>query len=261
MPLDVIFLLALIEYVLPFVFGLVIGSFLNVCIYRIPAGESIVYGASHCPHCMHKLRWYELIPVGSYLLQKGRCRSCGAKISPQYPLIELAGGMLWLVTFAALGLSWKAALYALLLCFLLVIAIIDARTMEIPDGLSIVVAALGVLALLLGDIPFYERLIGAIVVSVPLAVISFATAHMGENGGMGFGDVKLMAAAGLVLGWKAILLSAFLGILFAAITGIALRIKKGTEMPLAPFLAIGIAIAALWSEPMIAWYLRLVVLN
>lgn len=238
-----------------FLFGLIIGSFLNVCIYRIPKGESIVFGSSHCMHCGHRLQWFELFPLFSYLFLRGKCRYCKGEISPQYPLIELANGALAVLSFALLGFTLKALVYAFALSLLLVISIIDARTMEIPDGLVIALAVLGVAALIfLRDMPFYERLLGSIAVAVPLCIVALLTIHMGDEGGMGFGDVKLMAAAGLLLGWKAVLLAALLGIVLAAIVGIARRLAKGTAMPLAPYLSVGLAIAALWGDAIASWY-------
>lgn len=241
--------------ILAALYGLLIGSFLNVCIYRIPKGESIVTGSSHCMHCGHRLSWYELFPLFSYLFLRARCRSCKARISPQYPLIEAFNALLTVSTFFAFGFSVKTLLLSFAFAMLLVISIIDLRTQVIPDGLVAALGVCGILAMvLLQDIPFHERLIGAAAVSLPLGIIAVATAGMGEDGGMGWGDVKLMAAAGLLLGWKNILFAAGIGVVLAAAVALLLRLRKGTAIPLGPFLSAGIFIGGLWGEGLISWY-------
>lgn len=235
--------------------GMCVGSFCNVLIFRIPKGEDFVRTRSHCMSCGHTLRWYELIPVVSFVLQRGRCRACGAKLSPQYPAVEALNGAAWLLCCL---LFWeepvRAALYCALSSVLTVIAVIDARTMEIPNGLTIAVAVLG-LVQLAADYPhWYSYLIGAACVSVPLLLLWLA------SGGrlIGLGDVKLLAAAGLLLGWQRILPALAVGSLIGCVHHL-IRMARGAGHMLAfgPYLSAGIWLAALFGERAIAAYLGL----
>ena len=128
-----------------FLFGICVGSFLNVVVFRVPQGESIVKGPSHCMSCGHRLAWYELIPVLSFVLQGGKCRKCGARLSPQYPLVEAANGFAWMAIYLMKGLSWDTLLGFGLVSALIALSLIDARTQEIPASLNIFIACLGVL--------------------------------------------------------------------------------------------------------------------
>jgi len=269
-----------------FVLGTVIGSFLNVLVYRIPRKLDFVRGFSFCPNCKHQLRPADLVPVLSYLALGRRCRYCQQPIPPRYMLVELTGGVLalacWLAFVPGLaglgGLSaataaagtplltanpWllgsaasplAAALWFAVLSILLVIALIDAETMEIPNGLNIALAICGLLAILAGpQLPWLSRLIGVFIVSAPLLVISLIV-----PGAFGGGDIKLMAAAGLLLGWQATLLAAFIAIVLGGIWGVYLLIsgKKGAKghFPFGPFLCIGIATAMFFTTPLLTWY-------
>lgn len=244
-----------------FAFGITIGSFMNVCILRIPAGESIVTAPSHCPKCGKRLKWYELVPLISWLVQGGRCRGCKAKISAQYPIIEAANGLLWVL--CALVTGWNALLpfCCAMTSALLVLAVIDGRTQEIPPGINWFILALAAIKLALtalGHVPgdrWHTYVIGLFAISVPLAIVFYATG----GAGIGGGDVKLMATAGLFLGWKLALLAFILGCLSGAVIHIArMRLSgAGRQLALGPYLAAGIFVAMLWGQPIITAYLSL----
>ncbi len=237
--------------------GLLFGSFLNVCIFRIPKKESIVTGASHCMTCGKRIPWYDLIPVFSYLILRGRCRGCGAKITIRYPAVEALTAALWLGVYLRYGFTPQTLLYLSLVSALIVAAFIDIDTTEVPLSLTVFILVLGIAALFLRDMPFYERLIGLFAASVPLLIAAVLS-----KGGMGGGDIKLMAVCGLVIGWKLILLSLLLAVLSGAVYGGVLLIlrKKGrkAEIPLVPFLAGSIVVSLLFGGELIAGYLSLI---
>ena len=235
-------------------FGLVIGSFLNVCIYRLPRGEEIVKEPSHCPKCMSALIWYELIPVLSFLLQKGRCRNCKEKISFQYPIVELLNGTLYLWIVMKAGYQPFSILYCLCTSALIVIAVIDFRTFEIPLGCNLFIGALGVAHLFMNLSAWQEYVAGFFAVSGLFMVIYLVT----RGKGIGGGDIKLMAAAGLLLGWKHIILALALGSVAGSVIHIALMKLKNKNRVLAfgPYLAVGIFISMLYGDELIEWYLR-----
>lgn len=247
--------LTALMYIFIFLLGTVFGSFLNVCILRIPAGESIVTGPSHCTRCGKRLNWYELIPLFSFLALRGRCSGCKAKISVQYPLIEALNGLLWLLVFHVLGFTPLAALSCLLVSALLVLSVIDARTGEIPLGINIFILALGVAATVLGLPALLSHIIGLFAISLPLYLIWIIT----RGRGIGGGDIKLMAVCGLFLGWKLIVLGFFLGCLAATLIHLALMLckKAGRALPFGPYLSIGIFLALLWGDALINLYLGL----
>ena len=248
-PFDVILLIFTIA------FGLCVGSFLNVCIFRIPREESIVTGPSHCMSCGERLKWYELIPVFSFLMQGGRCRHCKAKLSPQYPLIEAANAAGWVVCLFVKGFSIEFFLGCTLFSALLTLAVIDARTMEIPFGINVFIFILGLVRLFtdLNNWPLY--LIGFAAVSGFFLLVYLITGGRGLGGG----DIKLMAAAGLLLGWKNILLSLMIAAIVATVVHLIRMaiVKAGKMLAFGPYLSIGIFIAFLFGDIVINWYLSL----
>ena len=235
--------------------GCCVGSFLNVLIYRIPKGEEFVRTPSHCMTCGHKLKWYELVPVLSWLAQKGKCRSCGVKLSAQYPIVEAVNGIMWLLTGVLFRGDWlTVGLYCGLFSMLLVASVIDWREFIIPNGINLVIFLLG-LTRLLTDLKHWKLyVIGMVSVSLVFLLLHIMT---GGNG-LGMGDVKLMGAAGLLLGWKSILLAVLVGSLSGALIHSA-RMKKGAGKKLAfgPYLAGGIWFAALFGGQLIDAYLGL----
>ena len=243
----------LLLYIYIFIAGLLIGSFANVCILRIPAKENIVVTPSHCPNCGKRLKWYELFPLFSYLFLGGKCAGCKAPISPQYPIVEAAVGLLFVLCFHHYGLTLYLPLACLLAAALLVIGVIDARTREIPPGLNIFILCLGAVALALDYTHWLDHLIGFFAVSLPLFLLLLATGGRGIGGG----DIKLMACAGLFLGWKLILLAFFIGCIAGSIIHLLLMLflKKGRTLALGPYLGVGIFTALLWGNRLLTWYL------
>lgn len=245
-------LMTIVFYIIIFLYGIVIGSFLNVCIYRIPKKEDIVKVRSHCMNCGYKLEWYDLVPLFSYLFLKGRCRKCKTKLSVQYPLIEAANGVLYVVIVLINGANVESLLYCLLSSALLTLSVIDFRTYEIPIGINIFILALGLIRVATDCSDWLNYLIGLLCVSTFLAVIYYAT----KGRGIGGGDVKLMAACGLVLGWKLIILAFLIGCILGAVIHVA-RMKisgEGHVLAMGPYLSMGIFIAMLWGNRIIEWY-------
>ena len=238
-------------YTTIFLFGIVIGSFLNVCLYRIPEKESLIPG-SHCMNCGHRLRWYDLFPIFSYVFLKGRCRYCGAHVSTQYPLIELSNGILYLIVFMANGFNYKSILYCLMTSALLVISVIDERTKEIPPALNLWIGALGVINCFMDNRHFIGYLIGMLCISVPLYILYLVTG----GAAIGGGDIKLMAASGLLLGWQKCLLAFFSACIIGSVIHIIrMKVTKtGHVLAMGPYLSIGIYLSALFGEAFINWY-------
>lgn len=240
-----------------FVLGCCIGSFCNVCVCRIPLRESIVRGRSHCAVCGTMLKNRDLIPLVSWLWLRGRCRSCGTAISPRYPAMELIGGLIFISSWAVYGLTERAAVAAAFLCALLIAALIDFDTQEIPNGLVLTVCLIGIArAAFERGAALPEQLIGCAAAGLPLLAAALIS-----RGGMGLGDVKLMAAGGFVLGWRtgllALLLGCVIGATWALILVAAGRKSMKSAIPLGPFLALGMAASALWGEPLLHAYFRL----
>ena len=287
-------LLYTVLLVLVFALGATIGSFLNVLIYRLPRKEGFVSGRSYCPQCNHELKASDLVPVLSYLLLGRKCRYCKEPISPRYLQIECLTGALALVSYlaflppaaflldlgsvdlfaltakeAGLMAAWlpfdlaaytgaAAAFFMVffMLCLLVVVTFIDIDTMEIPNSLSIWIACLGLLSFAFGPtvlLPWYDHLIGAVCVSVPMFLIAFL-----KPGAFGLGDVKLIAAAGLFLGWQLTLTAMFIAILIGGSYGIFLLAtrKKGRKEHFAfgPAICIGIALSIFAGQRIIEWY-------
>ncbi|MBQ9844418.1 MAG: prepilin peptidase [Oscillospiraceae bacterium] len=241
--------------VMLFLLGACVGSFCNVLIYRIPKGEEFVRTPSHCMTCGHGLKWYELIPVCSWLIQGGKCRACGVKLSAQYPLVEALNALMWLLTGIAFRGDWlTVALYCVLFSMLLVLSVIDWREFIIPNGINLVIFLLGVVRLLTDLDNWLTYLIGMVSVSLVFLLLHVLT---GGNG-LGMGDVKLVAAAGLLLGWQKILLAVLLGSVAGALIH-SVRMTRGAARRLAfgPYLAAGIWFAALVGGPLIQAYLGL----
>ncbi|MCM1048043.1 MAG: prepilin peptidase [Clostridiales bacterium] len=244
--------MTILFYIIIFLYGIVIGSFLNVCIYRIPKKEDIVKVRSHCMACGYKLEWYDLVPLFSYLFLGGRCRKCKAKLSVQYPLVEAANGLLYVVIVLVNGANVESLLYCLLASALIVLSVIDFRTYEIPLGINIFILTLGLVRVITDYSNWLNYLIGLISVSAFLAVIYYAS----KGRGIGGGDVKLMAACGLVLGWKLIILAFVIGCILGAVIHVA-RMKISGEshvLAMGPYLSMGVFIAALWGNRILDWY-------
>ena len=239
--------------------GLLIGSFLNVVIYRVPRGESIVSPGSHCPNCGHVLRAWELIPVVSFLIQKGQCRGCQAGISWRYPAVELLTGILFFFTaFWGFDSGTHPARLLLNLSFvavLIALSFIDLDTFRLPDVLTLPLLGLGLLGAFV--IPGYPTGWESVLSAVGAGGLFWSIARVYPQG-MGLGDVKLVAAMGAVLGFPSIFLAVFVGSFVGAFIGIYLlftgRKCFGKQIPFGPYLALGAIFALLWGTRIIDWY-------
>lgn len=244
-------ILTIASAVLFFIMGSVIGSFLNVLAYRIPIKESIIKGRSHCTSCGKQILNRDLIPIFSWIFLGGRCRSCKEKISPRYMIVELVTALSYLAAFLVIGLDIKLVYALLLFPVLITLSLWDIDRKEIPYTCSIIIAVLGIASFFTAEMPWYEHLIGAAVIAVPFAVLCFL-------GAMGGGDVQLMAAAGLLLGWN-IIPAAMIGIILGAIAGIIIKsLTKRNLIVFGPFLSVGIAAGLLWGQNIIEAYLSLI---
>jgi len=235
-----------------FIFGTIIGSFLNVLIYRIPLKLDFVKGRSFCPSCHHDLQALDLFPVFSYLFLGGKCRYCKTKISIRYPLIELLTGIAFTLVFLRYGFTPLTLIGIILSADLIVLAMIDHDTLEFADGFSILIFILGFAALILDHSTLLLTVIGMFTISIPMYLLALAT------GGFGGADIKLMGAAGLLLGFPNVLVAFFVGVITGGIQAILL-LRKGksgkTMMPFGPHLALGIFVAFLYGKAILDWYL------
>jgi leader peptidase (prepilin peptidase)/N-methyltransferase len=248
-------------YIYAFLFGAVIGSFLNVCIYRFPAEKSVVAPPSTCGVCGARIRWYDNIPILSYLLLRGRCRACSAPISMQYPVIELATALIWTAAAIRLGVNLHALHSAIFLTLLLGIAMTDAREMVIPDQFTIIGGVIGLLlALAPGGITIGNALLGAVLAYALLWAVKFGAEALLRKPALGTGDIHMMAMIGAFLGPAGALLTLLLGSVLGLLIGLPVQWVRGrlsplaTYLPLGTFLAMGAAIAQVWGPAIIAWY-------
>ena len=245
--------LQIISLVFTILLGISIGSFLNVCIYRIPNHNFFDKSRSYCPNCKAEIKWYDNIPVFSYIFLGGRCRNCHQRISPIYPIVELTNLGLYIGIFFKFGVNYITIIYCLVASILIVMSFIDLKTTEIPDTVHILIIVLALITFApIDNIMWQSKLIGAVCVSVPLFVLAFF-------GGMGGGDVKLFFALGLLLGVGRIVITFFVAVVLGGIAGgIILLVKKKQgrkyEMPFGPYIAIGAMVAMFFGEPIIAYY-------
>jgi len=239
-------------------FGAVIGSFLNVCILRWGAEpkQSVVRPASHCPKCGRGLRWFDNVPIVSWLVLRGRCRGCGEAISVQYPLVELATALLWAALAWRYGFSLEALRAAVFGTLLLGIALTDARAYIIPDEFSLGGLGLGVVfALLAGRQPLGTALLGAAVGFALLWLVAALGEWMFKQEAMGGGDIKMMAMVGAFLGWQGTLLTVFLGAFIGSLIFVPLSLVGRKKLvPFGVFLAIGAAATYLAGPAILRWY-------
>ena len=236
-----------------FIFGLIFGSFGNCWAWRIVHKESIVHGRSHCAVCNHELAPKDLIPLFSWLFLKGRCRYCGEKISPRYPLAELILGLYFLSIFLVYGLSLDALRLVILGFLLLVMSLVDLDIMELPDGLMIAAAVAALLRL-----PDWKSiLIGLVAVSVPVLIISLVMDKVLGRESMGGGDIKLLAVLGMHFGAGKTLLLIIAACLFGIFFAVLAKKGKGKEFPFGPILAVSSWFTALAGDGIITWYTSL----
>ncbi|HZP33080.1 MAG TPA: prepilin peptidase [Candidatus Acidoferrales bacterium] len=263
-----------------FIFGLIIGSFLNVCILRIPAAESIVLPSSHCPKCGAAIKPYDNIPVVSWFVLAGRCRKCKARISPMYPMVELATGLLFVACYFAFGFSAEAVKWAVFAALLVVLTVTDLRERILPDKVNFVGLGLGLLLSLFTQptdgtatwlanhffaypppepaLSFADALIGAGAASGLLWLVAEGYFRARGREGMGLGDVKMMAMAGAFLGLQRALLTILLGSLLGSVIGAVVisvgRKGRDFELPFGTFLGAGAILVVFFGSAAIGWY-------
>lgn len=241
---------------LVFVLGTFFGSFFNVVIYRLPIKKSIVFGSSSCPNCNTPIKAYDLIPVLSYLLLQGHCRQCKHKISIRYPLVELLTGVLFSLVYLRFGISYSFWIGIILMSVLVIVAMIDLDTMEIFDRFHIIILGLAIINLFFSNQHPMNYIVGFFIISIPLFIIAYLT------GGIGGGDIKLIAVSGLLLGYGstlvAFLIASISGGIFAAILLLRKVETRKSLIAFGPFLCIGVAVAYLYGPWLIQWYLGLI---
>lgn len=240
-----------------FILGTIIGSFLNVCIYRIPAKQSIAFPPSHCLKCNTKLRALDLIPVFSFLFTKGRCRYCSHKISLQYPLVELLNGLIYLLIYLKFRFNIELIGYLILSSILLVVTVIDYQHQIIPDTVNLfgLVCAIGFHVVALSNLSnLFQYIVGSLVGGGFLLLIAVIT-----KGAMGGGDIKLMAMLGFWLGWKLIILNLFLSFFIGGIASIILilfKFKNKKDMiPFGPFIVLATMLTVFYGNDIVNYYI------
>ncbi len=248
--------------------GLCVGSFLNVCIYRVPRHESVVFPASHCPGCGTKIKWYDNIPILSFILLRGKCRHCNEKISLRYPLVEGLNLFFWLLVFLTAGSFVQCFFGCLFSSLLICISAADLDSMEIPDAFNLAVLVLAVMKFgvyLLDGVSLKALLIdffaGALSGSLLLLGLYLLVLKVLKKEGLGGGDVKLTFACGAFLGWKQVLfgigLSAYVGLIVVIIHALVKRKSLKDSFPYGPFLSTGFFISYLFFDKIFDWYVNL----
>jgi leader peptidase (prepilin peptidase) / N-methyltransferase len=243
-------------YILTLIYGTIFGSFFNVVGLRVPINRSIIFPGSTCPTCGHKLKSYELIPVLSYFLQKGKCRGCQSRISPIYPVFELITGILFASAPLVIGWSGELVVALTLISMFMIIIVSDINYMLIPDKILIWFAGIFLLERIFMPLnPWWDSLVGAVTGFLLLLIIALVS-----RGGMGGGDIKLYALLGFVLGFKLVLISFFLSTLFGAVIGgLALLfkiVKRKQPIPFGPFIAAGTLTTYYWGTDIIDLYVQ-----
>ena len=245
-----------------FILGTCIGSFLNVCIFRIPKGKSIVFPPSSCMNCGHKLSWWENIPILSYLILRAKCRKCSSAISIQYPIVEFLTGILAFMLFQKYGLTLQFFIYFIFTSALLVITFIDLEHQIIPDIISLPGIAAGLIAsIFIPAISIVDSIAGILVGGGTLLAVAWGYYLFTKREGMGGGDVKLLAMIGAFLGWKCIPLVIFLSAAAGSIIGIIIIAlnhgNRRSAIPYGPFLAAGAVTYLFAGEKLMQWYINL----
>jgi len=263
----------MIGKILVFIFGSIVGSFLNVCIHRMPLGESIVWPHSHCPHCKKKIPSHDNIPFLSYIILKGRCRFCKERISLRYPLVELLTALMFLVVFNRYGLSYDFFIFIVFICGLIIATFVDIQHRIIPDEISVGGIIFGFILIAVKGFnlrpvsydprPMFDSLLGIIVGGgiIYLTGKLFDLVYFkilkrppiqGETESMGGGDVKLLAMIGAFLGWQKVIFVFFLAPFFGAIVGVInLLAKKDHTIPYGPFLSFAAIFSIFWMDKII----------
>lgn len=241
--------------------GLTIGSFLNVCIHRLPLKQSVVYPGSRCPDCGYALRWYDNVPVLSYVRLRGRCRSCARPISIQYPIVEIVTALVFLLHWYAFGPTIMLPLRLVFACALIVLFVIDLEHQILPDVITLPGIAAGVACSVFLPPGPVMSILGVLLGGGLLWAIAEAWLRLRKVDAMGFGDVKMLAMVGAWLGVKMVLVTFVLSSMMGGLIGVALigsrRADMATRLPFGTMLAVGALVASLYGEPLLAWYLSL----
>ncbi|MEQ1847985.1 MAG: A24 family peptidase [Nitrospira sp.] len=240
-------------------FGALIGSFLNVCIYRLPRLESIAWPGSHCPRCTHPIAWYDNIPIISYVVLAGQCRHCGVRIPFRYPMVEILNALGYIGLFWFFGPSWATAAYGLLYSALLVVAGTDLSHKIIPNAVTFPGIIVGlVCAATVLPLGFLDSMLGVLVGGGILWLLAWASPYLFGKEGMGGGDIKLLAMIGAFLGWKPALMTIMVGSLLGSLVGLTLIatqvIKREDYIPFGPFLVCGALVSLFFGQFLLDWY-------
>jgi leader peptidase (prepilin peptidase)/N-methyltransferase len=243
-----------------FVLGTIVGSFLNVCIYRIPQDKSIVTPSSHCPRCKTPIRFYDNIPLVSFIILQGRCRKCHNPISLRYPLVEFIMGFFSLILLLRYGISIFYLIYFAFFSSLTLITFIDLSHRIIPDAISLPGIVIGVVVSWLHpQMSMVKSLIGILVGGGSLYLVAIIYELVTKREGMGVGDVKLLAMIGAFIGWQGVLFTIFCSSLIGSIVGVTMMLVTSADskyaVPFGPFLSLGAITYVLWGENLIAWYI------
>jgi leader peptidase (prepilin peptidase)/N-methyltransferase len=246
---------------LTFIFGLCIGSFLNVCIYRLPNSKSIVFPPSACPACEEPIRFYDNIPILSYILLRGKCRACKTNISLRYPLVELMSGLFAFSIYLKFGASLDALITYCFLAALITVIYIDIDHWIIPDSITLPGILVGLAAsFFIHKISFVDSVLGVLIGGGTLWIVAFGYQLLMKKEGMGGGDIKLLAMIGAFIGWKGVLLTIFLSSLIGTIANIPgmLLSKKffNYKLPFGPFIAIAAIVDVFFGQEIIALYVN-----
>ncbi len=246
-------------YILVFVVGLALGSFLNVCIRRIPHGLSVVWPGSHCPRCEQPIQWFDNVPLVNFVWLQARCRWCGRKISRQYPLVEFLNGVGYLAVVHKFGFSVGALVYALFVSALLVVMMIDWNHLMIPDVIVVPGMILGLSAsTFLLPVGWINALIGMVLGGGILWMLAILSPYLFGKEGLGGGDIKFLAMIGAFLGWRNVLLTLFLASFTGAAAGVSLmafrRIERGQYLSFGPFLAAGAVVSLFFHREIFGLY-------
>ena len=248
---------------LPIVFllvgsGLMVGSFINVCIYRLPRGQSIAWPPSYCTACGRSLRWFENVPVLGWLLLGGRCRTCGERISFVYPVIELVTPATFLLQYWQLG--WQSLLVVRLVfvCAMVILFVIDLRHRILPDAITLPGVFVGIVASFVFEPGWFDAVVGVAIGAGSLLAIAEVYYRVRGEEGLGMGDVKMLAMIGAFLGWQLMLVALLLAAVFGSVIGVMVIVLNYGEakyaLPLGSFLAIGAIAATVIGEPFVVWY-------
>jgi leader peptidase (prepilin peptidase)/N-methyltransferase len=248
-----------VHAILAAIVGVCVGSFLNVCIYRLPRGQSLASPPSRCPHCERPLRWYHNIPIVSWVALRGRCAHCQAPISIQYPVIELVTALVWLLIVWMTPVGWLLASRLVLATALIVLFMIDLEHQLLPNVITLPGIVAGLAFSVVAPPGPADALLGALLGGGVLYAIAAAYYLLRKEEGMGMGDVKMLAMVGAFLGWRAVLLTLVLSSFAGAVIGVVMMgLQKGSmryALPFGTFLAVGALLAMLFGEQFIAWYL------